>query len=212
MLCNWIVGCVIDQSVISLQSDQLCVLSPPVQTASTLPPVTASCCESGRTRRHGNRGVSHPVRKQRIKRRWRRWWWWSIRRKASQNRENGRGNVYDIVHPPLFNLSLSFTSLSVAPEMCFCLWFSSHLKKKNSFCGYSILTVFAILENPKMIIVLCVGGRWAECSSIVALAKQVEFVRMWFLRSVFDRWYSWLPWLTLENELLLIRWNLIIYI
>lgn len=84
-----------------------------------------------------------------------------------------------------------------------------------SICGYSILTVFATLENPNGHRLLC---QWTGAQALehcgFARQKKSLFVRMWFLnlQCIFDCWYSWLPWLTLENELLLIKWNLMIYI
>lgn len=96
-----------------------------------------------------------------------------------------------------------------------CVSVFAFLSRENSICGYSILTVFATLENPNDHCLLC---QWTGAQALkhcgFARQKKNVFVRMWFLnlQCIFDCWYSWLPWLTLENELLLIKWNLMIYI
>lgn len=85
-----------------------------------------------------------------------------------------------------------------SPWLCFCLCVSSHMKK--SFCGYSILTVFATLEKKKKTAndhcLSCwwtVGRVFEHCGFLLDRDKKKNnnkkvFIRMWFLKSAKHFW------------------------
>lgn len=98
-------------------------------------------------------------------------------RKTYEGRGEQRDTTDIIKHrSPVFCsntlLNVTFLFLQLPPTVFLSL-LSSHIKTKTkqkhaqSFCGYSILTVFATLENPKRSLSLCVW--WVGGPSVRAL-------------------------------------------
>lgn len=147
------------------------------------------------TRCHGDRGAFHPTRKQRKKRYEEGGGRWSQREnvsltdiiKASSTRFCSNTHFPQRHFPPCSS-----------PWLCFCLCVSSHMKK--SFCGYSILTVFATLEKKKKTAndhcLSCwwtVGRVFEHCGFLLDRDKKKNnnkkvFIRMWFLKSAKHFW------------------------
>lgn len=104
---------------------------------------------------HDNCGAFNPTRKQRKP------FYKNGRAREKLSDRHHKASVTCFCRNTLYKV----TSLPLHPDCVSVFAFLSH---ENSFCGYSILTVFATLERPR-IIVFCVGGRWVACWSIVTL-------------------------------------------
>lgn len=140
------------------------------------------------------------------------WQLWSIhltriQKMGESQRENVKQlNMRDIIN----HQSLLFTSFPNVTQL--------HPDRQPALLSIVLLQYFTSIcyfRKPKwsLSFVLLDGGLSAQALWLCRQKKKI-FIRMWFLtlQCISDCWCSWLPWLTLENELLLIKWNLMIYI
>lgn len=138
---------------------------------------------------------------------------------VKERRGGKRPNIRAGHHKTLFTRFSSnafLSSLSSLFTLSFLSLLFSHVKLFLWLQYFKSICYFR-KTHEIIVVCVCVGGQPAECLSVVAsLGRRIQMslLECGFLnlQCIFDRWYSWLPWLTLENELLLIKWNLMIYI
>lgn len=173
-----------------------------LQTASTQPPVTASCCDAP--------GIHPPLSGHRVVMTTTVEHF--IQRGNKEKYEMGRAREkkyltvqHDRHHTASFTASVETLTFLNFPPLSPWLCFLSHESPLKFFLWLQYFNSICYIRKPKwsLSFVLVDGGPSVGASWLLIdrREKKKSLLECDFLnlRCIFDRWYSWLPWLTLEN-------------